>query len=307
MKKLEVTFKNTRDTTGYLFSLTKCLSAALSYGGYAEYAQDIIASSGFAFRMWAASDLCPSAMSIWEFQKQKPWVENGGLCCDYVERMWGQDEIEEERRLKGIEIIKESIDNGIAAVAWDISGCEWGLVTGYNDDTQTLYTLKIDGNDAEVSYSELGKLELPILSVLTVTGKTDKSPERIVRDTKKLALSHLRGKEWCDNAKGLEAYDSLITFVNEKLTVDILWNLEYYLGTYAALKWYAWQFFDKYGETELSEIYQKVYDCWQSAFDTLKEQGEHILNAESYKVISDALSKAKSLEEKAMGFFEKAE
>ena len=88
-----------------------------------------------------------------------------------------------------------------------------------------------------------------------------------MRDTKKLAAAHLRGKEWCDNAKGLAAYDALLAFVRDKLTADTAWNLEYMLGTYAALKWYAWQFFEKYGEAELAALYKTVYEAWQAAFD----------------------------------------
>ena len=87
MKKLNINFEQTTDTTGYLFSLTKCLSAVLKCSEWKDFADDIIASSGFAFRMWVAADLCPSAMSIWEFAKQPEWVANGGLVCDYTERM----------------------------------------------------------------------------------------------------------------------------------------------------------------------------------------------------------------------------
>lgn len=303
LKKLNVSFEKTNDATGYLFSLVKCLSAALRHGGYEDYADDIIASSGFAFRMWAAPDLCPSAMSIWEFNKQKPWVENGGLTCDYVERLWGQESIEEERRVKGIKIIKHSIDCGTAAVAWDISGCEWGLIIGYDDDSQTLYTLRIDGSESEIPYNKLGNLDLPILSVLTVIGKNNKQAENVVADTKQMALNHLQGMEWCDNAKGIAAYDTLITIVDEKFTEDLAWNLEYYLGTYAALKWHAWKFFEKYKETELSGIYEAVYTCWQNAFDILKKNTQSAASDITRKAISGELRKAKSFEEKAMQIF----
>ena len=304
MKKLNVAFEGTVDTTGYLFSLVKCLSASLRCGGYEEYADDIIAASGFAFRMWVDAGLCPSATSIWEFKKQKPWVESGGLTCDYVERMWGEDNIEEERRTHGIEIIKKSVDSGIAAVVWDISGGEWGLVTGYNDETRKLYTLKIFGDNSEIPYDKLGQLDLPILSVLTVTGKKDKSKDEIIADTQKLALSHLRGEEWCDNAQGISAYDTLIDFIEEKLTADTVWNLEYYLGTYAALKWYAWKFFEKYGETELADIYKSVYMSWQSAFDTKKKNEDIILDELTRKSIGNFLRVAKVLEEKVLVLFE---
>ena len=304
MKKLNVVFEGTVDTTGYLFSLVKCLSASLRCGGYEEYANDIIAASGFAFRMWVDASLCPSATSIWEFKKQKPWIESGGLVCDYVERMWEENDVEEERRLHGIEIIKKSVDNGIAAVVWDISGSEWGLVTGYDDETKTLSTLKIFGDESEIPYDKLGQLDLPILSVLTVTGKTDKSNADIIADTKKLAASHLRGEEWCDNVKGIAAYDTLIDFVEDKMTSDTVWNLEYYLGTYAALKWYAWKFFEKYGEAELADIYKSVYRLWQNAFDFKKTNEDSILSEVTLKCITNFLREAKVLEEKSLALLE---
>lgn len=268
MKKLQVTFDGVTDTTGYLFSLVKCLSASLRCSPYAEKADDIIASSGFAFRMWVdGGELCPSATSIWDFKQQKPWVENGGLKCGYVERLWHEDAAEEERRMEAIQMIRRSIDDGFAPVAWDVSGCEWGIITGYDDENQILATLKIDGNEDVLPYEKLGRLEIPILSVLTVTGRTEKTAEQMVADTKRLAASHLRGEEWCENAKGLAAYDALITFIREKLTDDTAWNLEYMLGTYAALKWYAWKFFEKYDEDELAQMYRTVHEAWQQAFE----------------------------------------
>ena len=268
MKKLPVTFAGTTDTTGYLFSFAKSLSAALRCSRFADFADDAVAASGFAFRMWVdGGSLCPSATSIWAFKKQKPWVENAGLVCDYVERLWGQDALEAERREAAIAMIRRSIDDGVAAVAWDISGSEWGLVVGYDDETETLATLKINGREDSVPYAKLGQLDLPILSVLTVTGSVPKSPEQLVADTKRLAVGHLRGKEWCDNAKGLAAYDALIGYIREKLTDEQGWNLQYYLGTYAALKWYAARFFAKYGEAELAVLYEDVYGAWKQAFD----------------------------------------
>lgn len=300
MQKLDINFEQTTDTTGYLFSLAKCLSAVLKHSKYKDFADDIIASSGFAFRMWVAPDLCPSATSIWDFSKQPEWVANGGLVCDYTERLWGQENIEEERRKTAIRQIKNAIDNGMAAVVWDISGCEWGIITGYDDESKILVTLRIDGSEDQIAYDRLGKLEIQILSVLTVSNKSDKSVKQIVADTKRLAVSHLRGDEWCENAKGIAAYDALCNFISEKLTSDVAWQLEYYLGTYAALKWYAWQFFDKYEEKECAEIYKSVYKAWQAAFDI--ERNDNATNEANKQRIIDLLVEAKRLEEKFLNF-----
>ena len=298
MKKLNVSFQGTTDKTGYLFSLTKCLSAALRCSHLADMADDIIATSGFAFRMWIDPvSLCPSETSIWQFKKQKQWVENGGLICEYTERLWGQDALEEERRLAAIDIIHRSIDRGIAAVAWDISGCEWGAIIGYDDESSLFTTCKINGRESTLPYDKLGRLDLPILSVLTVVEKAEKPREQLISDTKRLAVSHLRGKEWCDNAKGLAAYDALIAFVTDKLSDETAWNLEYTLGTYAALKWYAWQFFERYGEAELAVHYRTVYHSWKTAFDLKRK---HDVTAENIRdQICSHLQKAAEAEQRA--------
>lgn len=300
MTKLNVSFNGITDTTGYLFSLAKCFAAALKHSRYEAYAEDIIAASGFAFRMWVNPQLCLSAISIWELRQQKPWFENSGLICNYVERLWGEDAIVEERRLAtAIELIRTSVNDGIAAVAWDLSGYQWGIITGYDDENRRFFTLKIDGSEDSIPYESLGKLEIPMLSVLTVTGAVGKSPEAILNDTKKLALSHLNGEEWSeDNAKGLAAYDVLITFIKEKLSVDITGNLEYYLGTYAALKWYAWKFFEKYQEIELARLYTTVYEAWKKAFDTA--QSQDITEPAVKAQIAELLSAAQCSEQKAL-------
>lgn len=65
MKKLNVTWDDIHDSTGYLFSFAKALCCAVKNSPWAEFAEDIIATSAFAFRMWVAPDLCASSTSIW--------------------------------------------------------------------------------------------------------------------------------------------------------------------------------------------------------------------------------------------------
>ena len=278
MKLLPIKWTGVHDDSGYLFSLAKSLSCAVLSSPFAEFADDIVATSGFAFRMWVSADLCPSATSIWNFDGQKPWVENGGLTCDYVGRYWGQDDIEEQKRLEAIANVKKSIDDGIPAVSWDIGVPEWGLIIGYDDTAQTFTTLPINvsaydpANPVLLPYGTLGKRDLPLLSVLTITGKSDKSPESVLHDTKKLASFHLKGGEWCDNAKGLEGYPALIRHFEEEFNPDVSRNMEYFLGTYGELKYYAWKYFAKSGESELAELYKNVYDSWAQAFQIKTKQ-----------------------------------
>ena len=85
MKKLNVTWDDTFDSTGYLFSFAKALSAAVSCSPYSALSEDIVASSGFAFRMWIAADLCPCETSIWDFGSQPQWIRTAiDLICKRI-------------------------------------------------------------------------------------------------------------------------------------------------------------------------------------------------------------------------------
>jgi hypothetical protein len=266
MKKLSVTFEGTYDPTGYLFTFIKSLSAALRCSRYAAYADDIVSTSGFAFRIWVNPVLCPSATSMWEFRKQQPWVASGGLNCDYIERMWGEDAIEEERRFSAVAMIKRSVDDGVAAVAWDISGCEWGLLIGYDDEKQEFAILKTNFKEDVLPYEKLGKIDIPILSALAVTGENGRDAGQIAADTLKIAASHLRGEEWAENPKGLAAYDTLISAIETQNAADAAWNIEYYLGMLASLRWYAWKYLEKSGFTRLAELYKTSHESLLAAF-----------------------------------------
>lgn len=302
MKKLNITWDGVFDSTGYMFSFAKALCCAVKNSPFSEMAEDIVAASGFAFRMWVSPDLCPSATSIWQFDLQKSCVEDGGLRCNYIERLWGQEDIEEKRRLEAIDMVRKSIDNGIAAVSWDIGVCEWGLIIGYDDETEKFSVLPVTGQEGEMEYARLGRRELPILNVLTVVGKAEKTWEDILRGTLKTVQNHLQGEEWCENASGLEAYPALIRHLkSEDTELACSWNLEYFLGTYAPLKWYGWKFFESHGLQELAALYKAVHENWQKAFQMKKDRNMSV--QENRKAMAGFLKQAETLERKALQIF----
>ncbi len=303
MKTCRASFDGTFDPTGYLFSFVKSLCAMLRSGPYAERADDVIAASGFAFRMWVSPDLCPSATSIWDFSLQERALTAAGLDVTYTERLWGQDSIAAERQVLAIDRIRESIDHGIPAVSWDIGVCEWGLVTGYDNETRTFATLPVTGQPGTMAYEKLGIRELPILNVVTVTGARELSEAEIVRVAMQNAVCHLRGREWCDNAKGLAAYPALYRHLTDPADeLGASWNMTYFLGTYAPLKWYAWQFFERHEPSSLATLYKSVWECWNKAFQMKNESD--MTKAENRQAVAGLLEAAEKAETKAVGMME---
>ena len=66
--------------------------------------------------------------------------------------------------------------------------------------------------------------------------------------------------------------------------------MEYFLGTFGALKYYAWKYFEKMGEEKLAGIYKSVYDAWLEAFQ-IKTSGD-ISRKEAREKIASLLKSA---------------
>ncbi|MCL2433601.1 MAG: hypothetical protein FWD16_03670, partial [Clostridia bacterium] len=77
------------------------------------------------------------------------------------------------------------------------------------------------------------------------------------------------------------------------------WNLDYNIGTFGGLKYFAWKYFDKYGEDDLATLYQDIYEAWQQAFD-LKTIAD-MADPATREAIATALKTAQAKEEKALG------
>ena len=155
-----------------------------------------------------------------------------------------------------------------------------------------------------MDYIQLGKRELPILNVLTIGGRAEKSREDILRDTMQMARNHLLGNEWCENADGLDAYQALLKHLEDE---DVQtagselagsWNMEYFLGTYAPLKWYAWKFFEGHGAQELAALYKSVYENWQKAFEMKKTLDLSL--RENRVAVAELLKQAEAWERQAV-------
>lgn len=301
MKNLNLSWKDgIEDTTGLLLSFSKALGLAVTMGLSKQAAEDITATSGFAFRMWVDENkLNPDSMVSWRIDKQKIWIENGGLACNYVGRCKGQGEMEEEKRKEAEKIIIESIDKGIPVVAWKICGEEWGLITGYDDVNRNYDTLLVTGDTKRMSFDSLGNDLESFMSVLTVKGKIDKTDKEILMGTLKIAVEHLNGEEECDYVTGLNAYPALLKFFNESYDEGLNWNMEYHLGTFTALKYYAYRYFSKYEVEELKDLYQLIYEKWKAAFDHIRFKD---ISDEGYRSIAVGyLKEAYKAESKALG------
>ncbi|MFC0216417.1 hypothetical protein ACFFK0_28880 [Paenibacillus chartarius] len=112
-----------------------------------------------------------------------------------------------------IELVQQSIDRGVPAIAWDLFIPEFGLIYGYDDDKQVFYAKDVS-KDGELSYAKFADGK-GIVFVTTISESLPHSKYEMLRMALDMIVDHARGREWTHVFKdryvhGLAGYDAWI-------------------------------------------------------------------------------------------------
>ena len=153
--------------------------------------------SGFAFRIYIAQNMCPSCMSVFEWERILPeTIKQTGFTAKYISRMWNEEAKEAERRKLAHQFIQDGIDRQVPAIGWDLIVPEWGLITGYDDRRQQYGTLWEDKRGI-LPYYKLGKNGIDILSVTVLNAPNRTNRKETVLHSLKTAVKHAeQGNGW---------------------------------------------------------------------------------------------------------------
>jgi hypothetical protein len=211
-------------------------------------------TSAFAFRIFVAKAMCPSAMSVFNWSAILPEaVEQMGYRCVYVSRLWKELDKEEEKKQEAHRAIVDGIDRGVPAVVWDVAESEWGLVVGYDEKERSYSTLTHLGRPSTLAFDRLGKNGIDILSVAVPGPGNSRSEAEIIRNSLRAAVAHAEQKEWMDRPSyqdGLPAYDLWATLLDrwamligagkgDKINPEVLLFALYYASHHHAARCYA--------------------------------------------------------------------
>lgn len=214
----------------------------------------LMGTSGFAFRIFINETFCPSAMSVFDFSAILPEViEQMGHRCQYVCRYWNEEKQEREKREQAHDMICRWLDKKVPAIVWDIAGCEWGIITGYDVGNRFYTTLTWEGIRSFLPLVNLGKNGIDILSVAIPAEPNKRNPDEIILNSLKTAVNHAEQKESTKEpgyASGLPAYDLwakcferwamlLESGKGDKLPGDLQDHAKYYAGHYYSARCYA--------------------------------------------------------------------
>jgi hypothetical protein len=167
--------------------------------------------------------------------------------------MWDEGDKKQARREQAQAAIFKGIDEGVPAVVWDIADVEWGVIIGYNEDSQTYETLTCQGKRSSLAFEKLGQNGNNILSVAIPKEPNRRSREEVILNSLKVAVAHAEQKEWTDRPKyqnGLAGYDlwallldrwALIVKAGKGDTIpsNVLLYAAYYAGHFYSARCYA--------------------------------------------------------------------
>jgi hypothetical protein len=248
----------------------------------------LMGSSGFAFRSFVNEVFCPSAMSIFKWSAVLPEaVEQAGYSCGYVSRMWDEEALEEQRREEAHAAILEGIDRGAPAVVWDVADVEWGLIIGYDEDSELYETLSHEGKSSSLAYKRLGRNGIDILSVAIPGAANSRDREDVILNSLKMAIAHADGEEWTERPKyqnGLAAFDLWATLYDrwtmivgagkgENLPLDLIDWAAYYAGHHYSARCYARDYLESVARE--SEPLQQAASSYATVACHLRPVWEH--------------------------------
>ena len=279
----------------------------------------LMGSSAFAFRIFINEVMCPSAMSVFSWSHILPEaVRQSGYDCIYVSRMWEEARQEEEKREQAHAAIVEAIDRGVPAVVWDIADCEWGLITGYDEEKRTYQTLTCAGKPSSLLFEKLGKNGIDVLSVAIPGEANHRSREEIILNSLKAAVAHAEQKEWMDRPKyqdGLPAFDlwallferwALLLEAGKapKIPADIPDRSKYYAGHHYSARCYARDYLKTIADgndslKKASSSYAQVASCLKPLWDHFSENRKN--DVQTLRSFSQNIKEAKLAEEEGIG------
>ena len=303
---------------GICHSFMASLATSLNYiEGEVDFAW-LMGVTGFAFRVFMNENLCPSAMSMFDFSAVLPEaVEQAGYHCTYVSRMWDEKALEKERQEQAHVAIAEGIEEGRPAVVWDVADCEWGLIVGYDDKRRVYMTLTQAGKPSKLKYKRLGQNGIDILSVAIPRGHNNRSREDVVHKSLMIAVDHAEQREHTDRPQyenGLAGFEMWARVMDKgsalakggKLTCcgdDALMFAEYFAGCLYGSRCYARDYLKKIadGDNHLAKAatcYEKVAACLRPVWECFQKR--QWPEAEVFQRLGQDIRDARELEKKGV-------
>ena len=291
-------------------SYVAALATSLQARGEPVDLTHLMGASGWAFRIIAHEDLCPSATSVFDWPSILPeTVRQAGYGVTH-HFAYGEGQ-RRELRPQTLAAIRAALDDGSLPLGWDVlEPPEWSIITGYDDDAELLHA-RYECQAGTLPYDRLGEREIAILSVILPGAREPQPEERAIAEALGIAVRHARQQEWLERPvyqDGPAAYAQWARAMTERADTAN-WEMAWYYGvTWYAARWYAARWLERLAAErptlgEAAAAYSEVRDRLRAVWEGL--QTRERLSAESAAALAQELRAAQAAEERGVAAIER--
>ncbi len=262
-------WNNPSNNLSYGHSYPTALYSALKAQGYDMDITDVIGFSGFAFFINAEKELCPSSMSVFDFDKHLGFaVNNCGLEAERIMRFWHQQDEKEMIRKYAVKQIKTALLENKIPICWDAVIPEWCIVVEYDEDNDK-FLCQYGNMKNELSPEMLGQREIEILDVTIINSlKADNIDIRFT-NALQFAVDIAQGKYNIDKnyKQGIESFNAWANVLDKiaegELPNNDMHSQIYHLNMAYTSRYHAAIFIERYAKgnkdlLKISTIYEEI-------------------------------------------------
>lgn len=300
--------------TSYIGAVDGVLRGA---GMWKEELFKLMGMTGMAFHFIVHKGTCSSSVTVYDWvNEHSAMMDRIGIHTD-VYQIWHDPRLNTFtlKQKDAITRIKESIDRGVAVVAWAPTPLlEFGIIYGYNDEDGVFFARECTGRPVDpLLYDNLGKSQVPILFYQLFKDKVEIDTAKAYRQSLEYAVGEWNREYHVnpDYAVGRKGYDNLIGALNTGSFDDF--GAAYLLAVYCDAKENAARYLEFLagevggwdGLTPAAELYRQIAGNFRRMTELFPFSGENgvggRLDRSKTPEVLELAKVCKELEEKAIG------
>ncbi|WP_179298691.1 RNA polymerase sigma factor [Evansella halocellulosilytica] len=203
------------------------LIAAGSLGFRKMSLTDVFAATGHAFRFHAANDLGISGPYSYDWTSSVlSGMDNLGLSA----KIHGSPryQLKQPDELTAcMEDMYQALEDGIPVISWGLNNAEFGLITGFNDDTKSWVILDTSTSGKKLPYNKLSRNQQPMEWFVVIPQKQRFNGHRrnLIAQILLQAVKNIHGNDMTEasfSVSGTSAYRKWIDSFNRQQSIEPL-------------------------------------------------------------------------------------
>jgi len=189
-----------------------CIKGCLEYLNVNVSDAWLFGATGHAFIINIHDVVCASGPTAWNMEMLPRLAENIGYTISGISAFKTDDDFGEKQK-SAWELVKQSINENLPCIGWELEIPEYYVINGYSDNGYYSSGPKPESGDKIKQWNELGNTQIGWLEVYAIKPKSSQNALKTIKDAFGFVLEHSKNpKSWIfpKYKSGIEGFDTWI-------------------------------------------------------------------------------------------------